>query len=482
MKKLDVIVIGAGAAGLSAAARLGAAGLSVALLEARDRVGGRMFTLRDSKCDAPIELGAEFIHGKPPQTLKLLASRKIPIREVDGDSWCMQNGRLSPCNFFSQVDQILEKMDGRKRDQSFLEFLEECCSHAGNSRRMREAKRWATGYVSGFNAADPALVGVHWLVKGMRAEEKIQGERAFRSQNGYADLVGVFKGELEECGIPIQLDTIVHSIDLSKNHVEIKTGGANGTEVFDAARVLITVPLGVLQASPEAKGAIRFCPELPREKLEAIRNIRMGKVIRVILRFRERFWARLPKARNKNSKTLECLSFLLSQDEYFPTWWTTMPEKLPLLVGWAPFRHAEKLSGKTESFIVEQAIRTLHRLLGVGVSELEGLLEQAYCHNWQTDPFSRGAYSYGIVGGDGAERALAKPINGTLFFAGEATDTGGHNGTVHGAIASGHRAAAEIIRAADRSRRSQENVVRKTALGRSRSTARHSERQSDRPA
>lgn len=123
------------------------------------------------------------------------------------------------------------------------------------------------------------------------------------------------------------------------------------------------------------------------------------------------------------------------------------------------FATQKNFQAKIESFIVEQAIRTLHRLLGVGVSELEGLLEQAYCHNWQTDPFSRGAYSYGIVGGDGAERALAKPINGTLFFAGEATDTGGHNGTVHGAIASGHRAAAEIIRAADRSRRSQENVV-----------------------
>jgi monoamine oxidase len=74
----------------------------------------------------------------------------------------------------------------------------------------------------------------------------------------------------------------------------------------------------------------------------------------------------------------------------------------------------------------------------------EGLLEHAYYHDWQNDPFSRGAYSYGKVDGDGMEEALAKPIENTLFFAGEATDTGGHNGTVHGAIASGHRAAAEI--------------------------------------
>lgn len=121
-----------------------------------------------------------------------------------------------------------------------------------------------------------------------------------------------------------------------------------------------------------------------------------------------------------------------------------MPEKLPFLVGWAPFHSAERLSGQNESFVAEQSIKALHRLLGVSVQELNTLLEHAYFHDWQNDPFSRGAYSYGKAGSDGAQEMLAKPIEDTLYFAGEATDIGGHNGTVHGAIASGQRVAAEI--------------------------------------
>ena len=84
----------------------------------------------------------------------------------------------------------------------------------------------------------------------------------------------------------------------------------------------------------------------------------------------------------------------------------------------------------------------------MSVHELEALLEHAYSHNWQNDPFSRGAYSYGKAGARDAQSALARPVANTLFFAGEATDIGGHNGTVHGAIASGRRAATEITQAA----------------------------------
>src|ERR1700675_999633 len=108
-KDPDVIVIGAGAAGLGASITLA-------------RIGGRIFTLHNPKCDAPIELGAEFIHGRPPETWNLLKSHKIRTVEVDGDNWCVNNGRLGTCNFFSDVDKILKKMDGRKPDQSFLNF------------------------------------------------------------------------------------------------------------------------------------------------------------------------------------------------------------------------------------------------------------------------------------------------------------------------------------------------------------------------
>jgi hypothetical protein len=116
-------VVGAGAAGVSAAVAMADAGLAVTIVEARDRIGGRIFTLQDPKHHTPIELGAEFIHGRPPEIWSLLEAWKVQISEVDGDNWCMEEGKLSPCDFFSEVDEILHKMDDRERDRSFLEFL-----------------------------------------------------------------------------------------------------------------------------------------------------------------------------------------------------------------------------------------------------------------------------------------------------------------------------------------------------------------------
>jgi monoamine oxidase len=140
------------------------------------------------------------------------------------------------------------------------------------------------------------------------------------------------------------------------------------------------------------------------------------------------------------------MSYLFTQDDWFPTWWTKMPDTLPILTGWAPVRSAERLSGKSQSSVVEQALRSLASALKIRPGRLASLVEDAYFHDWQNDPFSRGAYSYGTVGSDGAQRDLASPLEHTLFFAGEATDITGQNGTVHGAIASGHRAALQILR------------------------------------
>jgi monoamine oxidase len=187
---------------------------------------------------------------------------------------------------------------------------------------------------------------------------------------------------------------------------------------------------------------VQFSPELPGEKLNAAEKMEMGHVVRVVLRFRRRFWttiaAPFPGA-------LSDMSFLFSQDEWFPTWWTAMPDPSPIITGWAPFRSAERLSGQPESFVIERSLQTLSALTGESVKDLHNLLERAYFHDWQSDPFSRGAYSYGKVGSDGAQEVLATPLDNTIFFAGEATDISGHNGTVHGAIASGLRAARDIL-------------------------------------
>jgi len=441
----DVIIIGAGASGVTAAINLARRGLSVLVLEARDRIGGRIFTVENFKYKSPVELGAEFIHGRPPEIWSLLRHRKIKPTEVQGDEWCTRPNQPVKCEFFSDVEKILGKMSDRKPDESFLSFLERAYPSSKDTPRLIDAKQRATRYVSGFNAADPALVGVHWLVKGLRAEEKIDGDRVFRSPHGYADLLAVFQQQLSQTTVQIRKNTIVDSIRWSAEGVEVTACATNERHIFSSRKVLVTVPLGVLQSQEESNGRICFSPELPPPKRDALRSLAMGKVIRVTLQFRERFWNSLPKTQEKNSGTMSNMSFLFSDDDWFPTWWTALDNTLPFLTGWAPFRCAEKLSGQSEAFVVDQAMQALHRTLGLNVGEVKALFEQAYWHDWQSDPFSRGAYSYGTVGGDGAEAALAKPLDNTLFFAGEATDITGHNGTVHGAIASGKRAAAEIL-------------------------------------
>jgi monoamine oxidase len=444
----DVIIIGAGMAGLAAARELGRAGLSVCILEARDRVGGRVFTVRDPSCPVPIELGAEFIHGRAREIWDPLEKAKIKVSEVDGHSWCISENRLSSCDFFEEVDSILDKMDDSLPDESFSTFLHRCFGEP-KTKAQKEAQRHAISYVSGFNAADPALVGVHWLVQGMRAEEKIQGDRAFRAQDGYTALLSLFRDQVSTFGADVRTETIVESVNWRDRKVRVTAHSHRGSLMLEASKVLVTVPLSVLKANPGQSGAIQFTPQLPAEKLEALEKLEMGKVIRVVLRFRERFWESIkPSARSR--KNLSGMSFLFSQSEWFPTWWTTMPEKSPIITAWAPFRSAERLSGQSKEFVTERALQTLSDLLGPGVRELQALLEHSYLHDWQGDPFSLGAYSYGKVGADGAQQAIAAPLANTVFFAGEATDTTGHNGTVHAAIASGYRAAKEILQSVER--------------------------------
>jgi monoamine oxidase len=435
----DVIILGAGAAGMSAAIELSRAGLKVLILEARDRVGGRMFTVRDPALAAPIELGAEFIHGRPSEIWDLLRQARIEPREVTGEDWCARDGKLSPCDFFSEIDEFLKKMDDRGPDESFLEFLQRNCPGPAQA----ETCDWARRYVTGFHAADPALVSVHSLVMSAEAEEKIDGDRAFRIPGGYEWLVEYFRHQLSEAGVVIHLNKTADSVSWSRRQAKVQAQSAEVSSIFETSRVLVTLPLGVLQAETHDRGTVKFSPELPAEKKAALSKLAMGKVIRVTLTFRERFWDNLQPPQSE--QTLSNMRFLFGQQDPFPTWWTTMPEKWPVITGWAPFQCADRLSGKSEAFVREQAIQSLAAALNFDQRKLSDLCQGLYFHDWESDPFSRGAYSYVRVGGDRAQHDLAAPVDETLFFAGEATDITGNNGTVHGAIASGRRAAQQIL-------------------------------------
>jgi monoamine oxidase len=124
-----------------------------------------------------------------------------------------------------------------------------------------------------------------------------------------------------------------------------------------------------------------------------------------------------------------------------------MPLRLPIFTGWAGGPRAAAMAGMSRDEVTALAVASLARQLGVARKTVDDALTGAWTHDWSADPWARGAYSYAMVGGSEAAKTLARSVDGTLFFAGEATDAEGRSGTVHGAIASGRRAAAQVQKA-----------------------------------
>jgi monoamine oxidase len=193
----------------------------------------------------------------------------------------------------------------------------------------------------------------------------------------------------------------------------------------------------VLQANTGEEGAIRFDPE-PADALKAARQLSFGQVVRTVLRFRDRVLDEKPD--------LSDAGFLLSREPVFPTWWTPLPFRAPIVTGWSAGPKADPLTGQNQTAIVARALKQFARITGLSAQRLHDSFASAYFHDWHADPYSRGAYSYTPAGAVGARTALAEPVRDTLFFAGEATETNGHSATVHGAIASGFRAARQVLK------------------------------------
>jgi monoamine oxidase len=207
---------------------------------------------------------------------------------------------------------------------------------------------------------------------------------------------------------------------------------------------VITLPLGVLQAPVDARGSVQFHPPLA-DHADAARQLVMGQAVKVTLRFRERFWEHDRLVLASESIDPRQVSFVYGRAAALPAWWTAYPAIVPQLTGWAGGPPATRLVNQPEQVIVDHVLDALAGVLGLPRSRLEQALVGAHIHNWHADPFARGAYSYVPVHGMDAVRALAAAVADTLFFAGEATNTDGHTGTVHGAIATGRRAAREIL-------------------------------------
>lgn len=424
----DVIVVGAGVAGLAAARALSEGGRRVAVVEARDRVGGRLLTVHG---ETPIELGAEFVHGLPPSSWRLIHQASLATYELAGEQYCYQAGLKKCGEEWHRTFDVLRHMDEWLQRQSagfdcsFQQYLDQAALPAALAER-------AASYVEGFNAADRRRIGVAALVRQQRAEDAIESDRIFHIEAGYDSLSRYLSERMLAACAVLHLNSEVAQISWSRGSVRAEGRSGAETFAFQARQAVITLPSGVLQA-PQ----VRFDPVVP-SMTRGIAALAIGPVTRISLLFKQPFWQSCAPE----------LGFLFVRQLRIATWWTSQPNQAPLLTAWAggPAAAARLASsGAVGKAVLENTVlEDLATVFSMSLRDLRANLVSSHYHDWQSDPLSRGAYSYALAALPAAD-GLSQPVDQTLYFAGEHTAIEGHWGTVHGALASGERAAAQLL-------------------------------------
>lgn len=417
----EILIIGAGAAGLMAARELAKAGKKVIILEARDRIGGRIWPLSQEDFGYPAQAGAEFVHGEAPITKALVEEAGLTLIPEEGEIWNVRNGELSLHKSFIESNASLQaKLEALGEDVSIADFLEQNFKDATDV----DFKNSVLRMVEGYDAADPKQISTltlrdEWLSKSEWNDHRIK--------EGYGELLKFLENECIKYGVEIKLNTRVKSVGLDISSVSVLT--ADG-EIFKASKVIITVPISVLND-------IEFSPEL-KEKIEIASKIGFGNVIKILIKFKTRWWE------NVLGKDLSKMTFMLC-NEKFLTWWTQYPEINSVLTGWMAGPEAEKHKNTPPEELLDMGLSSLANVFKLDKQTLTDQIELSRVINWPNDPFTKGAYSYTTFKTKGAYKQLAKPIDNTIFFAGEALYSGQATATVEGALGSGKEVAEKII-------------------------------------
>jgi monoamine oxidase len=419
----DVLIVGAGVAGLTTARLLGRAGLRCEILEACSLIGGRLRTVRRAGWQIPIELGAEFVHGTPAPTLALGhgAVHRVQVPEhraritdqveVMRDTW----GRFA---------QLLEPAR-HLPDQSVADYLARAQLGPEDAALVREL-------VEGYHAADLADVSARVIAEDAAS---VGGDfEQFRTADGYDSVLSALEAALVPHPVKIRLRTAVRRIRWQRGRVSVNAEGAQETLELHARRAVITVSVGVLQASPAA-GGIALDPD-PASFREACARLGMGRVRRVVLRLRRRIW---PDAVDGVE-----MSFVHVPGAPFPTLWREARAGQEQITAWVGGPGAAALSEATDSAVVGAALESLAQAVRRPLAAWREALIEAHQHDFNADPFVRGAYSYVKPGGAGAVKTISDGLDDTLFFAGEALDLQ-YPGTVAGALGSGEHVARRVL-------------------------------------
>ncbi|RMH16359.1 MAG: FAD-binding protein [Acidobacteria bacterium] len=418
-----VVVIGAGAAGLGAAAELQRAGYSVLVIEARDRLGGRIFT--DRSLGAPVDLGATWIQGRRGNPISELAARfgveVAPATDYD-DVALFDRGRPVDLEILARYESELQELLAEL--ERYSRGLEEDVSIAsGLAELLRDEE---------LTPFEERLLA--WFLETLALDAAASADERsllYADDEGFGGGDHLFPGGYEQIvhglarGLEVRRGERVRRIALRQGGVRVETDRAS----HDADRAVVTLPLGVLKASP-GEGGVSFDPPLPEWKRRAISRLAMGTLDKVALRFPEVFWP-----------AHDLLGNLDGAGGGLPVFLNLAPHLgAPILVAFSAGPGARRREERSDEAIAGETMEVLRTMAGEAIPAPERLVAT----RWHRDPFAGGSYSFVPVGARGEDyEALAEPVAGRLFFAGEATNRS-YPATVHGAYLSGLREAKRI--------------------------------------
>ena len=421
MDSKQVLIVGAGAAGLMAGCELISRGFSVRIVEARDRIGGRICTLH-KHFSTPVDIGAEFVHGDKKVTSEIAKQAGVKLLKIKGHMYRLENGQIKESDFFDEDwGKVIRKLHSLDHDMDMGTFMD---VHF-NRTQFPDLYKNVRSFVEGYDAAD------FHTVSAMALRDEWSGtddNNQFHVDGGYGKLMEFLAEKFRRAGGTIILSTPVKEIRWNETGAELIT---NGKERFRAEKIVITVPLGVLKHE-----RILFSPGLG-DYQKAVHDIGFGSVIKFMMEFDDSYWKPL-----QENAGMPDMAFVFS-DCLIPTWWSQLPKDIPLITGWLGGPETLHVSHDRHE-LYKIAAATLGSIFYVSAKEIMSNVRQWYIANWLEDEYSLGAYSYPTVKTQAARKLLSTPLKDTLYFAGEAIFEGAAMGTVEAALQSGRDVANRI--------------------------------------